>query len=168
MKCVALSATSLTCAHDERRCATCYLDPMSSSTICCTLQRYDPLTQKSSSGVVIAPSTSVLAPLIRGEPDMVGLLLGSRELLCLFGRISGTLVCCSSLSELCLPRDSASCQMQGESAGWWSNTTFIASQDGDFFQRGSARHVDVASFRGRHVKSAAYRYRGSTRHVVAT
>ena len=45
---------------------------------------------------------------------------------------------------------------------------FIASQDGEGFQRGSARHVDAASFRGRHVKSAAYRYRGSTRHVVAT
>jgi len=61
-------------------------------------------------------------PLIRGEPDMVGLLLGSRELLCLSSRISRTLVICSSLSELYLPVD-------------------IASPDGGGFQRGSARHV---------------------------
>ena len=53
-----------------------------------------------SSGVVIAPSASVPAPMIRGEPDMEGLLLGSRELLCLSSRISRTLVSCSSLSEL--------------------------------------------------------------------
>ena len=31
----------------------------------------DPLTQ-ASSGVIIAPSASVLTPLISGEPDMVG------------------------------------------------------------------------------------------------
>ncbi len=57
------------------------------------------------SGVVIAPSASVLAPLIRGEPDIVGLLLGSRELLWLSSRISRTLVSCSSLSELYLPAE---------------------------------------------------------------
>jgi hypothetical protein len=51
-------------------------------------------------GVVIDPSTLVLDPLIRGEPDIEGLLLGSRELLSSFGRISGTLVRYSSLSEL--------------------------------------------------------------------
>jgi hypothetical protein len=71
-----------------------------------------------SSGVVIAPSASVLTPLIRGEPDMVGLLLGSRELLCLSSRISRTLVSCSSLSELSLPGESVSCQIQGGSVGW--------------------------------------------------
>jgi hypothetical protein len=45
---------------------------------------------------------------------------------------------------------------------------FISSHDGGGFQRGSARHVAVASFRGttRQVV-ASYRYRGSTRHVVA-
>ena len=98
----------------------------------------------------------------------MGLLLGSRELLWLFGRISGTFVHCISLSELCLPGESASCQIQGESADWWSSTTIIASQDVGGFQRDSARHVDVASFRGRHVKSAAYKYRDSTRHVHLT
>ena len=67
-----------------------------------------------SSRVVIAPSASVLAPMIRGEPDMEGLLLGSRELLCLSSRISRTLVSCSSLSELYLLGESVSCQMQGE------------------------------------------------------
>ena len=102
----------------------------------------------SSSRVVIAPSASVLAPMIRGEPDMEGLLLGSRELLCLYSRISRTLVICSSLSELFLPGESVNCQMQGESVGWWSNITFIASQDGGGFQRGSVRHVTVASIRG--------------------
>ena len=66
-----------------------------------------------SSRVVIAPSASVLAPMIRGEPDMEGLLLGSRELLCLSSRISRTLVSCSSLSELYLLGESVSCQMQG-------------------------------------------------------
>ena len=100
------------------------------------------------SGVVIAPSASTLAPMIRGEPDMVGLLLGSRELLYLSSRISRTLVSCSSLSELSLPGESVSCQIQGESVDWWSNITFIASQDGGVFQGGSARHTDVASIRG--------------------
>jgi hypothetical protein len=36
--------------------------------------------------------------------------------------------------------------------GWWSNITFIDSEDGGGFQRGSARHVD----------------RVSTHHVVDT
>jgi hypothetical protein len=85
--------------------------------------------------VVIAPSTSatsVLTPLIRGEPDMVGLLFGSRELLCLFDRISGTLVRYSSLSELCLPGESASCQIPGASVGWWSNILFFTRKTGCF------------------------------------
>ena len=40
---------------------------MSLSPIYCNLHRCDPLTHKSSSGVVIAPSTSVLAPLKGGN-----------------------------------------------------------------------------------------------------
>jgi hypothetical protein len=44
---------------------------------------------------------------------MVGLLLGSRERLWLFRRISRTLVSYSSLSELCFPGESASCQVKG-------------------------------------------------------
>jgi len=40
--------------------------------------------------VVIAPSISVLASQIRREPDIVGLPLGSRGFLRLFGRISRT------------------------------------------------------------------------------
>ena len=55
-------------------------------------------------------------PIDQGGPDMVGLLLGSREPLYLSSQISRTLVSCSSLSELYLPRESASCQKQGESA----------------------------------------------------
>jgi hypothetical protein len=55
----------------------------------------------SSSGVVIAPSVSVLAPMIRGEPDMEGLLFGSRELLCLSSR--GLLL--GSRELLCLSRE---------------------------------------------------------------
>ena len=94
------------------------------------------------SGVVIVPSASTLAPLIRGEPDMVGLLLGSRELLCLCGRTSRTLVCCRSLPELCLPGESASCQIQGESVGWWDNIIFSPGKTGVF--RG-ARHVTPTS-----------------------
>jgi hypothetical protein len=117
--------------------------------------------------VEIAPSTSVLAPLIRGEPDMVGLLLGFRELLRFFGWISRTFVSYSSLSELCFPWESAICLMQVESVGWCGNIIFLFTRR-DVFQEGSARHVDVASSRGstRHV-IPAYRYRGSTRHVVA-
>jgi hypothetical protein len=78
---------------------------------------------------------------------MEGLLLGSRELLCLSSWISRTLVSRSSLSDLYLLGQSISYQMQGESVGWWSN--FILSPR-------------------KKVKSAAYRYRGATRHVVAT
>jgi hypothetical protein len=49
---------------------------------------------------------------------MVGLLLGSRELLYLSSRISRTLVSCRSLSELSLPGESIRCQIQGNpSAG---------------------------------------------------
>ena len=44
--------------------------------------------------------------------------------------------------------------------------TLEREKDGGVFQRGSARHADVASIRGRHVKSAAYRYRDATRHVA--
>ena len=140
---------------------------MSSSPICCTLLRCDPLTQKSSSGVVIAPSTSVLAPLIRGEPGMEGLLLGSRELLYSFGRLSGTLVRYSSLSELAGRGNPRTVECRGNPLAGGVSSFYLLTRRGGF-QGGSARHVDVASFRGRHVKSAAYRYRGSTRHVVAT
>jgi hypothetical protein len=51
--------------------------------------------------------------------------MDSREPLCLSSRISRTLVSCSSLSEPYLLGESVSCQMQGESVGWWSN--FILS-----------------------------------------
>ena len=125
--------------------------------------------------IVIAPSTSVLAPVIRGEPDMVSLLLGSRELLCLVGRISRTLVRYRSLFELCLPGESVRCEIQGESVGWWSNIIFLPDKTGVF--RGArhsvsmSRRVNVTSYRGstRHVVAAcrsANRYRGSTRHRV--
>jgi hypothetical protein len=121
-----------------------------------------------SSGVVIAPSASALAPLIRGEPDMVGLLLGSRELLCLSSRISRTLVRCISLSGLSLAGESIRCQIQGESVGWWCNTILSPRKTGGGFR--GARHVTSTSRHSgaRHVKSSAYRYRGATRHVVAT
>ncbi len=73
----------------------------------------------------------------------------------------------SSLYELGLPGESVSYQIQGESVGCSSNVILSTRKTG-VFQRGSARHVDVASFRGptRQVV-AAYRYRGATRHVVA-
>jgi hypothetical protein len=119
-----------------------------------------------SSGIIISPSTSVLAPVIRGEPDMAGLLLGSRELLCFSSRISRTLVSCSSLSELYLPGESVSCQIQGESVGWWSNIIYCLARRGVF--RGARQVTSTSRHSGaRHVKSAAYRYRGSTCHVVA-
>jgi hypothetical protein len=54
-------------------------------------------------------------PNIRKEPDMVGLLLGSRELLCLSCRISRSFVNCSSLSESYLPGESANYRILGES-----------------------------------------------------
>jgi hypothetical protein len=47
-----------------------------------------------------------------------GLLLGSRELLCLSSRISRTLVSGYSLSELYFLGESVSCQIQGEYVGW--------------------------------------------------
>jgi hypothetical protein len=70
---------------------------------------------------------------------MEGLLLGSRELLCLSSRISRTLVSCSSLSELYLLGESVSCQMQGESVGWWSNFILSPRKTGGFFR--GARYV---------------------------
>jgi hypothetical protein len=95
-----------------------------------------------SSGVVIAPSVSTLAPLIRGEPDMVGLLLGSRELLCLSSRISRTLVSCRSLSELYLTGESVSCQIQGNT--WAGGVTSLLSprKTGGVFR--GARHVGTS------------------------
>jgi hypothetical protein len=131
-----------------------------------------------SSGVVIAPSDSTLAPLIRGEPDMVGLLLGSREPLYLSSRISRTLVSCSSLSELSLPGESISYQIQGESVGWWSNIILSPRKTGGVFR--GARHVTSTSRHSgadkssrpltgtgaRHVKSLPPD-RSSTYHVVA-
>ena len=61
---------------------------------------------------------------------MLGLLLGPLELLCLFGWISGTSLRYSSLSELCLPGKSASCQMQGKSVGLWSMIIFFTRKTG--------------------------------------
>jgi hypothetical protein len=52
------------------------------------------------------PQSSVLAPMIRGEPGMVGLLLGSRELLC-FCLVG------SRERELYLLGESVSCPIQG-------------------------------------------------------
>ena len=77
---------------------------------------------------------------------MVGLLLGFRELLCLFGRIL-----CSTAGGV---------------------TSFFSHTSRGCFQGGSTHHVDVTSrprsyrVSTRHVV-AVYRYRGSTRHVVA-
>jgi hypothetical protein len=81
--------------------------------------------------------------MIRGEPDMEGLLLGSRELLCLSSRISRTLVSCSSLSELYFLGKSVSYQIQGESVGWWSNFILSPHKTGWFFR--GARHVTSPS-----------------------
>jgi hypothetical protein len=50
---------------------------------------------------------------------------------------------------------------------WWSNFILSPRKTGGGFQRGSARHVAVASIRDRHVKPTVDRYRGATRHVVA-
>ena len=95
-------------------------------------------------------------------------MIGSRELLCLFGRISGTLTHYISLSELCFPGESVYCQIQGESVVWWSNIMFLLPRRG-IFQGGSTRHVDVASSRDTTCQVVPdYRYRGSTSHVVAT
>ncbi len=103
-----------------------------------------------------------------GEPDMVGLLLGSRELLCLSSRISRILVSCNSLSELYLPGESVICQIQRESTGWCSNIILSPRKPGGVF-RGSRNVTSTSCHSGaRHVKSTAYRYRGSTRPVVAT
>ena len=109
---------------------------------------------------------------------MEGLLLGSRELLCLSSRISRTLVSCSSLSELYLLGESVSCQMQGESVGWWSNFILSPRKTGGFFR--GARHVTSPSRQSgadtssrpltgtgaRHVTSLPSD-RGATHHVVA-
>ena len=109
---------------------------------------------------------------------MEGLLLGSRELLCLYSRISRTLVSCSSLSELSLLGESVSCQMQGKSVGWWSNFILSPRKTGGFFR--GARHVTPTSRQSgadkssrpltgtgaRHVTSLPPD-RGSTHHVVA-
>ena len=119
------------------------------------------------SGVVIAPSALELAPVIRGEPDMVGLLLGSRELLRLSSRISRTLVGCSSLSELYLPGESTSCPTRGMSLVWWSNIIFLLARRG-VFQGGSTRRVDLTS-RQRRVKQGldtSRRYRLQVRQQV--
>ena len=115
--------------------------------------------------------------MIRGEPDMEGLMLGSRELLCLSSRISRTLVSCSSLSELYLLGESVSYQIQGESVGWWSNFILSPRKTGGVFR--GARHVTSTSRHSgadkssrpltgtgaRHVTSMPSD-RGSTHHVV--
>jgi len=110
---------------------------------------------------------------------MVGLLLGSRELLYLSSRISRTLVSCSSLSELSLPGESISCQIQGESVGWWSNFILSPRKTGGVFRgtrhvtspsrHSGARHVKswpLTSTGARHVTSLPPD-RGTTHHVVA-
>ena len=109
---------------------------------------------------------------------MVGLLLGSREPLYLSSRISRTLVSCSSLSELSLPGESISYQIQGESVGGWSNFILSPRKTGVFFR--GARHVTSPSRQSgadtssrpltgtgaRHVTSLPSD-RGATHHVVA-
>jgi hypothetical protein len=109
------------------------------------------------------PSASVW-PIDQGVTD-TGLLLGSRELLCLFGRISRSLVSCSSLSELGLPGESVSYQMQLESVGWWSNIILSPRKTGEFFR--GARHVTSPSRHpgARHVKSLPLTGAGA-RHVT--
>ena len=71
-------------------------------------------------------------PIDQGGTRHGGSALGSRELLCLFGRISGTLACYSSLSELCLPGESASCRMQGESAAGGVTSFYRLASRGGF------------------------------------
>ena len=128
--------------------------------MCCLLQ-----VIFGSSGVVISPSTSVLAPLIRGEPDMVGLLLGSREPLYLSSRISRTLVSCSSLSELSLPGESISYQIKGKSVGWWSNIILSPRKTGGFFR--GARHVTSTSRQSGADKSSRPLAGTGARHVTS-
>jgi hypothetical protein len=97
---------------------------------------------------------------------MEGLLVGSPELLCLSSRISRTLVSCNSLSELYLLGESVSCQMQGESSAGGVTSFYRLARRGGFSEGlGTSRRRRVNQ--GRHVKLAAYRYRGATRHVVA-
>ena len=118
-------------------------------------------------------------PIDQGGTRHGGSALGSRELLCLFGRISGTLACYSSLSELCLPGESASCRMQGESAAGGVTSFYrLASRGGFSGGLGTSRRRRVIQ---RHDKSSRCRLqvqgarhvtslpsdRGSTHHVVA-
>ncbi len=119
-------------------------------------------------------------PIDQGGTRHGGLLLGSRELLCSFDRISGTLVRCSSLSELSLPGESVSCRIQGESVGWWSISILSPRKTGGVFR--GARHVTSTSCHpgARHVKSFLLTGTGtrhftslpsdrvSTHHVVVT
>ena len=56
-----------------------------------------------------------LASLIRREPGLGGLPLGSRELLCLFGRIPRTPASLPLVIRAYLSGESASCQTKGES-----------------------------------------------------
>jgi hypothetical protein len=74
---------------------------------------------------------------------MEGLLLGSRELLCLSSRISRILVSCSSLSEFYLLGESITYQMQGESVDWWSNFILSSRKTGGVFR--GTRHVTSPS-----------------------
>jgi hypothetical protein len=116
----------------------------------------------------------ILVPVIKGEPDMVGLvetdMVGSRDFLCLFGRISRTLVIFNALSELGLPGESMSYQIQGESVDWWSDIILSSHKTGGVFRR--ARRVTSTSCHSgtRHVKSWSLTgtvSRGETLHVVA-
>ena len=120
----------------------------------------------------------VLTSSLNNKSASERLLLGSREPLYLSSRISRTLVSCSSLSELSLPGESISYQIQGESVGWWSNIILSPRKTGGFFR--GARHVTSPSRQSgadtssrpltgtgaRHVTSLPSD-RGATHHVVA-
>ena len=94
------------------------------------------------------------------------------------GRISRTLVSCSSLSELYLPGESVNCQIQGESVGWWSNIILSPRKTGGFSEGlGTSRRRRVnqgpdTSSRpltgtGARRVTSLPSDRGSTHHVVA-
>ena len=103
-----------------------------------------------------------------------GLLLGSRELLCLSSQISRTLVSCSSLSELYLLGESVSCQMQGQLwAGGVTSFYRLARRGGFSEGLGTSRQsgADTSSrpltgTGARHVTSLPSD-RGATHHVAA-
>jgi hypothetical protein len=91
--------------------------------------------------------------------------LWKRELLYLSSRISRTLVRCSSLSEISLPGESVSCQIQGESVGWWSNIILSHNTTGGFF-RGSRYGTSTSCHSGADKSSRPLTGTGS-RHVTS-